>query len=138
MKKKLYGKVSMTDYTLAETETYVLTVSKILTILFRVMLVFLIIFRHIIYNMGGKSSTQMVRFLPDVCQLRSLNHRWTLTFGKNVLKPLKCSSGHVECSFDNLAKNFLPKVNVFRSKTGKYLWNNYIFRTPRRNHIFFG
>ena len=31
-------------------------------------------------------------------------------FWKKILKTLKCSSGHVECSIDNTSENFSPKV----------------------------
>ena len=61
-----------------------------------------IIFHHIMYIIGGKSSTQMVRFsLPNVGQFRS-------RLG-NFLKPLKCSAGHAEFSFNNTAKDFFAK-----------------------------
>ena len=66
-----------------------------------------IILRHN-SSMGATSSTQTAqlrRFLLDVCQLRS---RWTILAKicsrfRKLLLSLKCSSEHVDCSFDDLA-----------------------------------
>ena len=67
---------------------------------------------HIIYDMAGKSSTQLLRFLSDVCQFFQV-----LTYVRSRLEKklnnVKCSSGHVECIFDNPAEIFLPKYKIF-------------------------
>ena len=69
------------------------------------------------YIIGGKSSTQMVRFsLPNVGQFR-------LRLG-NFFEPLKCSAGHAEFSFNNPAKDFFcQKSKKIHSKSSE---NNYV------------
>ena len=66
--------------------------------------------------MRGKSSTLMVHFFTPYLPiaftfLPMFFHDW-----KNFLKPLKCLSGHPECSFDNTAENCSPKVRKFLLK----------------------
>ena len=82
----------------------------------------LVIFRHIIYNMEGKLSTQMVHFFyPMFANCVHILNRCTFTFGK-FLKTIKCSSGQVECSFDNRAEVFyfvFEKKTFFFSKSVK-------------------
>ena len=42
---------------------------------------------------------------------------------------LKCSSGHVDCSFDNPAENFfLQNPKIVRSMSQKKSWNYYVFQ----------
>ena len=90
--------------------------------------------------MEGKSSTQMVHFLPDVCQLLSTFYRCSFRFGKK-LKLLNCSSGHVKCSFDNLAENFSPKVRKCFTQSPKmviylqFLEKNYFRSESSSGHV---
>ena len=70
--------------------------------------------------MEAKSSTQMVRFLTKVCQLHS-----RLEF---FLKTLKCSAGHVECSFDNPTEKFLSKSRKLLAQRPKMIKELYFFQ----------
>ena len=74
------------------------------------------IFRPNLKN-GRKASLSIVTFLlPDVFQLCSSYEMWGnfVHFSEKIPKILKISSGHVECSFDNLAEFFFREVcNLF-------------------------
>ena len=73
--------------------------------------------------MEGKSSAQMVRLftrcLPIAFTLNDIG-QFLSRLGKN-LKTLKCSSGHIECSFDNPAKIFGQKSESLLPKSGNNL-----------------
>ena len=57
----------------------------------------LVIWRHVVYNMKAKSSSQMVHFLPDDCKLRSRNLCF-LTFSERELFSLNGSKFAVKCN----------------------------------------
>ena len=57
--------------------------------------------------MEGKSSTQSVRFFTQYLPIAFMFLNDVAFHSENFLKTLKCSSGHVECSFDNPVGFFL-------------------------------
>ena len=84
--------------------------------------------------MEEKSSTQTVRFFnPMFAKCNHVSKRCCVHVWKISLKTLKCSSGHVEGSFDNAAENFSPKTEKNCSKSE----SNYNIIIFSKKNIFF-
>ena len=90
-------------------------------------MVYFFIFRHI-HNMGGKSSSQMVRFLYHMfanCVLVKWCWPKLVHVCEEFLKSLQCSTGQFECGFATLPNFFVSfwKGRFFLKKVWFFFQN---------------
>ena len=80
--------------------------------------------------MWKNPSTQLVRFLPMFADCIHVKRSWmwptSFTFEKKLIT-VKCSSGHVECSFDNPTETFPTKIRIFLHSKSEKKYNIKLF-----------